>query len=763
MQDASVEMTANGTGEGVALAELNRQNEILQTIFDNIPVMINFVDPTGRVQLVNRHWEDVLGWSLDEARSSDIFTAAYPNSDYRQDVLDFVANPTPGWRNLKTRVRDGRVIDTSWSVVVLSDGTRIGFGYDVTNQKRAEESLRRSESQLAEAQQLAHVGSWNFDIPANTITWSDEMYHLFGLQPQEIEMTHDFGFQLIHPEDQPVAQHALDEALYNHQPYNCCLRVRHSDGTYRIIDARGQVIYDEANKPLRIFGTSQDITEQRQAEECLRETQERFEQLAANIDGYFWLNSPDDGHMHYMSPGYEKITGKSCESLYQRPDSWAEIIHTEDIERVLEETKNASHQDPRQIEYRILKRDGSIRWIRDRAFPVRNAAGDVCRIAGIGEDITEQKTAEEELRALNAALENAVEGIARTDTQGNYVSVNRAYARMLGYLPDELLSKHWTQTIYHEDIKKVRAAQERLADNQRIELEARGLRKDGSLFWKQLVMLNARTKHGEWTGNYCFVKDVTERKLSEDVLRAYAQRLREVSQRVVEIQEAERSHLARELHDEIGQVLSAISINLQSIAPVCDASAQPRLAESINIVVSAIEQVRNLSLDLRPAMLDELGLVATLRWCADRQAQRAGFTLHFSAACSGVRLQSAIETTCYRVAQESLTNVVRHANASNVWLTFSQNDEQDSIELMIRDDGVGFNPVDLRQRVAHGASFGVLGMQERLELAGGELVIESAPNCGTLVVARIPAASRSIEARTTEEFNHATGSSPIGG
>jgi PAS domain S-box-containing protein len=770
MQHAPLEGPANDGGadrsivsDSVAINELRRQNEILQTIFDNIPVMINFIDPTGRVQLVNRHWEDVLGWSRDEACSLDIFSAAYPDSDRRQDVLDYVANPIPGWREFKTRARDGRVIDTSWSLVVLSDGTRIGFGYDVTDQKRSEEKLKRSESQLAEAQQLAHIGSWNLDISTDTITWSDEMYRIFGLLPQDPNVTADFSFKMIHPDDQAVAQSVLDQALYNHQPYACCLRVRHTDGTYRIVDARGQVIYDEANKPLRIFGTSQDITERRQAEEHLRETQERFEQLAANIDGYFWLNSPNDGRMHYMSPGYERVTGISCESLYQRPSIWTEIIHPEDIERVLAETLNTSDFVARQIEYRIQKRDGTVRWLRDRAFPVHNAAGEVYRIAGVGEDITAQKTAAEELQALNAALENAVEGIARLDTQGNHISVNRAYALMLGYLPEELISKNWVQTVYPEDIKKVAAAHARLSDNQRVEFEVRGVRKDGSVFWKQMVLLKAWNTHGECTGNYCFMKDVTERKLSEEVMRAYVQRLQEVSQRVVEIQEAERSHLARELHDEIGQVLSAISMNLQSAARVCDVAAQPRLADSIQIVGSAIEQVRNLSLDLRPAMLDELGLVATLRWYADRQAQRAGFTLHFGATCSGHRLPTTIETACYRVAQESLTNVVRHAEARNVWVTFSEISEQDTIELIIRDDGVGFNTVDLRHRTARGASFGVQGMQERMELVGGELVIESTPNCGTLIIARIPSASFDTEGQIKEDTIDADDPSALGG
>jgi PAS domain S-box-containing protein len=733
-----------------ALERMRRQKEILQTIFDHIPVMIRFVGPEGRIQLVNRHWQEVLGWSLEEARTMDVFAAAYPDPAYRQKVMHYVAHPTPGWRDFKTRVRDGRTIETSWSSIVLSDGTSIGFGQDITDRKRAEEKLKRNESFLAEAQQFAHLGSWNWDIPSNTISWSEETFRIFGVLPDELDVTYEVFLSFVHPEDRPLVQKQVDQALHDRQMFDCCYRTIRRDQITRILHSRGQVLFDEKNQPARMIGMVHDITEQWQAEERLRESEERFHQLAANIEGYFWLNSPDDSQMFYMSPGYEKITGRTCASVYKCPHSWTDIIHPEDRPRVLANVSKPLRDDARQIEYRIVCADGSIRWIRDRAFAVRNAASEVYRVAGIGEDITEQKIAEEELRTLNAALENAVEGIARLDTAGNYISVNRAYATMLGYKPEELLWRNWEQTVYPGDRRNVRLAHKRMQVEHRVELEVRGRRKDRSLFWKQIVMLKTHNKRGEWTGNYCFMKDVTERKLAEQALRASNERLHHMSRRVIEVQEEERRHLARELHDEIGQVLSAISVNLHSLGSVCEPSAQPRLAESIHIVDRAIQQVRNLSLDLRPAMLDELGFVSTLRWYADRQAQRAGFEIRVTAECSGKRLPAAIEMACYRVAQEALTNVVRYARATRVWVAFREDEDKDVV-LKIRDNGVGFNWNDVRQRLARGASFGVQGMQERVELLGGRFAIESTPGGGTLVSARLPTSTRPLGRALVEE------------
>ena len=190
------------TERRIAEEELKKEKEILEKIFENIPVMIGFVGDDGAVKLVNPEWERTIGWTLKELQEQnvDIFAEAYPDPSYRQEILDFVAAATGEWADLRIKVRDGRVIDAACAVVHLSDGTKIAIAQDITERKQAEEKLLQSERQLAEAQRLAHVGSWDWDIRSNAVTWSDELYRIFGLEPGKIKIRGD-AMPFIHPED----------------------------------------------------------------------------------------------------------------------------------------------------------------------------------------------------------------------------------------------------------------------------------------------------------------------------------------------------------------------------------------------------------------------------------------------------------------------------------------------------------------------------------------------------------------------------------
>ena len=273
----------------------------------------------------------------------------------------------------------------------------------------------------------------------------------------------------------------------------------------------------------------------------------------------------------------------------------------------------------------------------------------------------------------------------------------------------------WWLTVHPKDLEKERAAHQRMLSEGRAEVEVLGVRKDHSVFWKQVVMLKAHDDEGQWIGHYCFMKDITDRKRAEEALSENAERLQVLSRRVVEVQEAERRHLARELHDEIGQVLSAISVNLHAVKGACDDAAWPRLDECLGIVDRAIQQVRNLSLDLRPSMLDDLGLAAALRWLVDRQAQRAGLVAHFSVQSSGAHLPPDLATACFRVAQEALTNVMRHArrgeSGSNCIRARRRSDWSSATTASAS------TSEEARRRAARGASLGLLGMQERDRVA----------------------------------------------
>ena len=204
--------------------------------------------------------------------------------------------------------------------------------------------------------------------------------------------------------------------------------------------------------------------------------------------------------------------------------------------------------------------------------------------------------------------------------------------------------------------------------------------------------------------------------------------LQRLSRSLLEAQESERRAIARELHDELGQSLQAMKINLQTAQRFPQESAA-RLAESIELVDHTIQQVRALSVDLRPSLLDDLGLVAALEWYVERQAQRFGFVGHFVAKPHDLRLNSTVETACFRIVQEALTNVARHAKATQVWVELQQQGEE--LHLVIRDDGVGFDVRAMQERAIQGASFGLLGMRERAELTGGTFTMHSAPAQGT--------------------------------
>lgn len=213
-----------------------------------------------------------------------------------------------------------------------------------------------------------------------------------------------------------------------------------------------------------------------------------------------------------------------------------------------------------------------------------------------------------------------------------------------------------------------------------------------------------------------------------------AKRLQSLSHQLINIQETERRYIARELHDEIGQALTAASMILQGAQSLRNAGLlQKRLTDSLSILNLALQQVRKISLDLHPSMLDDLGLVPALRWYADREASWSNFQVQVQAKEIN-DLSDEFKLVCFRVAQEALTNISRHAQAQHVTIQLWEHDG--SIHLTIQDDGQGFNVQEALNGAAHGRSLGLLGMKERVLLAGGELEIASAPNSGTEIHAQ---------------------------
>jgi PAS domain S-box-containing protein len=334
-------------------------------------------------------------------------------------------------------------------------------------------------------------------------------------------------------------------------------------------------------------------------------------------------------------------------------------------------------------------------------------------------------------------FETAQDGILILNAgTGQIDDVNPFLTDMLGYTREQLLGNRLWEIGPFKDTKASKA-------------EFRELQREAYVRYDDLPLetCDGRAINVEFVSNLyqvnggkviqCNIRDITRRKQAEGKLRASRKRLQVLSRRLVEVQETERRHLARELHDEIGQSLIVAELNLQAVLqlPGTDALA-PRLQETLDVVDRVLEQVHDLSLNLRPSMLDDLGLEPALRWYTKRQAALAGLEAEVRVDPLEQRLDPMIETECFRVAQEALTNVVKHAKARTVTVELTRNDEQ--IHLSVRDDGVGFDVASLREKAVRGASLGLLSMEERAVLAGGGLQYHSAPGQGTEVHAWFP-------------------------
>ncbi len=357
-------------------------------------------------------------------------------------------------------------------------------------------------------------------------------------------------------------------------------------------------------------------------------------------------------------------------------------------------------------------------------------------VAELEERISERKRAEEALREseerYRELFENARDAIYVHDLAGNYTSVNRAAERLSGYPREEILGRNFTDFVVSEHIDQVRdCLLSKLAQSGETSYEVEVKAKDGRRVPVE-VSSRAIYENGEIIGIQGTARDITERKQAQDTLRMFSRQL-------IEAQEDERRRIARDLHDQIGQALTAVKMNLHTIQRLCATpESTPRIRDNIDAVDEALRLVRDLSVDLRPPLLDDLGLATALCWYVDRYAQRAGVTTEVQIELPNrdERFSRDLETAFFRIAQEALTNVVRHARASHVSLQLTRT--KTGLEMVVSDDGGGFDPAALRRRAPRAATLGLLGMQERAHAAGGEIEIRSAISRGTSIRFTVP-------------------------
>jgi PAS domain S-box-containing protein len=514
-------------------------------------------------------------------------------------------------------------------------------------------------------------------------------------------------------------------------------------------------LHGDGGNLIGLAGISSDITDRKIAEEKLQQYKKELEEslsaneerlehfFAATTDGLWdWDLITDE---MFFRPCWLESLGYKPGELESNSDSWKSLVHPDDLPKLLKSLSDhfEGKTNGYQCENRILRKDGTWRWNLDQGRVVkRDETGRPLRVVGSDRDITRLKEAEFALRAseqnLAQAQEMACLGSWELDVQKNSLlwsdevyqifGVNRkkfkpSYEAFLGMVhPDD---RDW---VHEEYVKSI-------YEKKTYDINHRIILPDDS---KRIVHVKSKTFYdskGDPERVIGTVCDITEKKNAEENLKKSRQQLRNLSNKLQSIREEDKKRISREIHDELGQTLTAIKLDLTWLEKRIDVSESPvqdKIKSIYSHIESSLETVRRVSTELRPQVLDVMGFCEALQWQAEKFMENTNIKCKLNIEPEGIKLQPELSKDLFRIFQEALTNISRHSQASQVIINFVEN--KTGYQLCVKDDGVGIDQL----QIDHSTSLGLLGIRERALIWEGHVEIKGVVGEGTQLTVEIP-------------------------
>jgi len=605
---------------------------------------------------------------------------------------------------------------------------------DITEQKRTEEVIRESEEKFRSlAEQSPNMIFINKD--GRIVYANKKCEEITGYMREEF-YSPDFDFFNL------IAPKSLDLVKENFRRHSKGLKIPPYE--YTIINKAGERI-DAINSckliqyegRTSILGVVTDITGKKQVEEALRESEERLRLAvqAVQLSTLDWNLLTDE----------IRLGGYSNEVLGLAPDvtsipvsSLLERVNPGDLEQIRQAVKKVI--DERTLynqEYRIIRPDGTERWIAAQGQPVYDKTGKAVRMIVVNQDITERKRLEE---AYHCLVDNSLQGLAIVQN-GRMVFLNKAFSSTTGHSREDLLaaSPEQLRSLVHPDDHELVWARHRdrlVGKPVPARYEFRWIRKDGSTCWVEIYA--SRIEYMGHPAIQTAYVDITERKKTQQKLLDYQTQLKSLASELLLAEERERRRIATGVHDDIGQKLALAKLELQSIREiVSEPNVSASLGHACELVDKAMQDTRSLAFDLSNPVLYEVGFMAAVEsLLSERMMQKSGIKSEFESKTHKLRLGQDTSIVLFQAVRELLTNVVKHANANKVKVCIDKLDHR--VQVIVEDDGTGFELSALKSPDKEKSGFGLFNVKERLEYLGGSFDIKSKLGRGTRVTMAVP-------------------------
>ncbi len=569
--------------------------------------------------------------------------------------------------------------------------------------------------------------------------WNEAAEQIYGIKRSEVigKTTRD----VLHTQYLELGRDEILKKLSIDGKYSTRVIQYHKSGRKIYIDAKGFAVKDRSGNVIGYASINRDITVSYEAEMLLRESEEKFRALAESTPAAIFIYQGE--YFQYLNPAAEHLTGYKLNEIYGM--KFFELVHPDHREKVKE--RGLKRQMGEEVEnryiFKILRKDGQERWV-DFGAEIIEYKG---KPAGIGTayDITDRIKFEEELKEseekYRLLVENQTDLVVKVDLEGRFLFVSESYCKTFGKTQEELLGNKFLPLVHPDDRESTMKEMEKLYVHPHIcYVEQRALTVNGWQ-WFSWVDTLVFDEKGNPTAIIGVGRNITDKKLAEialkesqEELKRSEEMLRSLTQKLQEIREEERTRIAMELHDELGQVLTAIKIDLNSLVkkPPYKKDIPEKLFPVISLVEDTINTVRKISSELRPVILDRLGLLPAIEWQIDETKKRMNINFKSNIPDEIHGLNKDQEVAIFRTFQEIMTNIIRHSQATEVNIAIREDEEK--IMIIIRDNGVGFTPETTSKKVG----LGLLGMKERIRSVGGFMEINSKINSGTEIKIFIP-------------------------